>query len=165
MSTPEETPLPIFGAVEDLMLGILRPFFQGHPVSIETTFHGDMRLPAVVPIHTPQSSQTDMEAGEQQFMESAVVELNTFSEGLEAERDNAQLQQACKHALMMAQRKQLVVSGVGSINRVQTLSTATPQQGMGAFTIPSGVSSYQSRYRLLLRPDSSAPNPFLTPAS
>lgn len=168
-----ETDLPVFGAVEDLMLGILRPWFQGHAVSVETTYHTDMRLPCVVPLHANHGGLPSFDTNDNSLTVSAMVEMNTFTEGLEAERDGAQLQEACKHALIQAQRKQLVVPGVGVINRINASSMASQKSDWATSTgvvqyetLPLGVVRYEAVYRLLLRPVKSAlnSNPYLTPA-
>lgn len=168
-----ETSLPIFGPVEDLLLGILRPFFWGKDVLVAESFYNDMSLPAVIPLHSRRSGNVGYQNKDQAFTESCIIEVNTICEGPEAKTQNAELQEACKHALFHAWRDQVVVPGVGCINTIQAGSKATEQSDWATntgvvqyATLPAGAVRYESIYKLLLRPDtdpSATKNRYLTP--
>jgi hypothetical protein len=169
-----ETNLPIFGPVEDLMLGILRPFFEDKGVLVAEAFYEGMTLPAVIPLHSRRSGNVGFQNKDQAFTEPALIEMNTICEGPEAKRENAELQEAVKHALFLAWRRQIVVPGVGVINRIQAGSKATEQSDWATSTgvvqystLPASAIRYEAIYKLLLRPDrsSSTTNRFLTPTN
>lgn len=168
-----ETTLPVFGAVEDLMLGVLRPFFTGTDVKVEAAYYEGMRLPAVIPLHARRSGGVTYQNADQAFTEAALIEVNTICEGVDADLWNAELQEACRHALILAQRNQLVVPGVGVINRIQASTKATRQTDWATATglvqyatLPAGAVRYEAVYKLLLRPDpnASTTNRYLRPA-
>lgn len=167
-----ETPLPVFGAVEDLLLGIFRPFFAGTDAYVSAAYHEGMKLPAIIPLHARRSGGITYQNSDQAFTEAALIEVNTITEGLNADADGAELQEACRHALLLAQRRQLVIPGVGVINRIQSSTKATRQSdwatasGLVQYaTLPAGAIRYESIYKLLLRPDpnASTSNRYLQP--
>lgn len=168
-----ETPLPVFGAVEDLLLGILRPFFAGTDAKVEAAYYEGMQLPTVIPLHARRSGGVTYQGADQAFTEASLIEVNTICEGPEADMQNAELQEACRHALLLAQRKQLVVPGVGVLNRIQASTKATRQTDWATATglvqyatLPAGAIRYEAVYKLLLRPDpnASTTNRYLQPA-
>lgn len=168
-----ETPLPVFGAVEDLLLGIFRPFFAGTDANVSAAYYEGMKLPTVIPLHARRSGGVSYQTSDQAFTEAALIEVNTITEGLNADADGAELQEACRHALLLAQRRQLVVPGVGVINRIQSSTKATRQSdwatasGLVQYaTLPSGAIRYEAIYKLLLRPDphATSTNRYLQPA-
>lgn len=167
-----ETTLPVFGAVEDLLLGIFRPFFAGTDATVSAAYYEGMKLPAVIPLHARRSGGITYQNSDQAFTEAALIEVNTITEGANADADGAELQEACRHALLLAQRQQLVIPGVGVINRIQSSTKATRQSDWATATglvqyatLPAGALRYESIYKLLLRPDpnASTSNRYLQP--
>lgn len=167
-----DTSMPVFGAVEDLLLGILRPFFEGTDANVYAGYFDGMVLPAIVPLHARRSGGVTYQNADQAFTEATLIEVNTICEGPNADLQSAELQEACRHALLQAQREQITVPGVGAINRIQASTKATRQPDWATATgivqyatLPLGAVRYEAVYKLLLRPDASTPttNRYLNP--
>lgn len=165
------TSYPSFGPVEDLMIGILRPFFAGKGVTVYPEYEEGMQLPAVVPIHSRRSGTTPFSGGDIRFTQPAIVEMNTICDGPDSDDLNADLQEACRIALVQAWMKQTVIPSVGSINRIDNSTKATHVSDWATSTgvvqyanLPAGANRYEAVYRLILRPPiGGAPNRFLDP--
>lgn len=163
------TTLPIFGAVEDLLLGILRPVLEPKGVHVYAEFEEHMQLPAVVPLSSRRSGTTAFDGADVAHMRTAVIEMNTICDGPDSAKENAELQEACRHVIINAWRNQTVVEGAGVINRIDNSTIATHVTDWATSTgvvqyanLPNGAERYEAVYRLLIRPPTiPAPNRFM----
>jgi hypothetical protein len=166
---------PVFGAVEDLVLGLLRPYFaklaqQGPAVHVYTSYQEDMKTPGILCLNTRRTGIEAYSTNDDNYMRAVVLEVNTFADGNEAEKDAADLQEAVRHVFMDAQRRQLVIPNVGVINKVTSPVLATQHTDWATASgpvqyakLPHGVTRYEGRYRLIMRPASTYENKFLAP--
>lgn len=165
---------PDFGAVEDLLLGIFRTWFDGQDVHISDLFTEGMQLPAVVARADRRSGLQAFGADDDRFMRSTVVSINCFSfgpddNGLNADKHCAQLAESCTLAMRHALASQLVIPGVGHLahyERAQPFTRVTDWQTSTSVvqyaSLPSGVVRYEGIYRILYRPPKGGSgNPFL----
>lgn len=164
------TVYPVFGAVEDLLLNILREYFEGQDVHVYEKYHEGIQLPAVIPLSANKSGVVAYQTPEDQWLRSAMVELNTIASGPERDKINAQLQEACRHALYEAWFAQKTYPGIGVINKVSNSNYARPESDWATSShavqyakLPNGASRYEAIYRLLIRPPkaSTYDNPFI----
>lgn len=164
------TVFPIFGAVEDLFLAILSEFFKDHPdVHIYDQYSEDMELPAVIPLSANRSGMVAYQTSEDRWMRSGIIELNTIASGNDREIVNAQLQEACRHAIFEAWYHQRDYANHGSISTVSNSNYARPESDWATTShavqyakLPAGASRYEARYRVLVRPSRTYDNPFLS---
>lgn len=167
---------PSFGTTEDLILGLLRPWFAaveaagGPKVNIYTDYQEGMVPPFVLVMNTRRTGIEAYATKEDNWARSAVLEVNTVCDGTEAERDAADLQESVRHCLIEAQANQTVVPNVGVINQITTPVMATRQTDWASASgpvqyakLPHGQTRYEGRYRLIMRPPSTYENQFLAP--
>lgn len=164
------TVYPVFGALEDLLLTILDDYFKDHPeVHVYERYSEDMQLPAIVPLSANRSGMVAYQTPEDQWVRSGIVELNTIATGPDRDLVNAQLQEACRHAIYEAWFHQRDYPNHGVINKVSNSNYARPETDWATTShavqyakLPSGSSRYEARYRLLVRPSATFSNPFLS---
>lgn len=152
--------IPIFGSVDDLMLGLFKRFFEAHPdITIGTHYSTGMQPPAVIIRRERRSGQASVDSDDDRFLKSALVSVNTLTAGPDADALGEELQEACRIAIREAQQGQVVIPGCGYISaitnsvepsRVSDWATST---GVVQYaSLPKGWSRYESVYRLLIRP-------------
>lgn len=169
---------PVFGAAEDLVLGLLKPYFErlasagGPDVRVYTTYQDGMQTPGVLILNTRRTGIDAYATRDENWTRSVVLEVNTFADGDNADRDAADLQEAIRHVFLDAHARQVVVPGSGSISAVSSSVMAVRQTDWATASgptqyarLPSGTSRYEARYRLLVRPDATYDNQFLAPFS
>lgn len=167
---------PVFGAVEDLVIGLLRPYFTrlqeagGPEVHVYTSYQEDMRTPGILCLNTRRTGIEAYSTNDDNWVRSVVLEVNTFADGAEAERDAADLQEVVRHIFMDAQRRQVVIPNVGVLNKVTSPVMATQHTDWATASgpvqyakLPHGITRYEGRYRLLMRPSATYDNKFLFP--
>lgn len=167
---------PVFGAAEDLVIGLLRPYFErladagGPDVRVYTQYEDGMVTPSVLAINTRRTGIDAYAVKDEAFIRSVVLEVNTLTTGRNADKDAADLQEAVRHVFMDARRRQVVIPNVGVINTMSSSVMATRQTDWATSSgptqyakLPHGASRYEGRYRLLIRPPSTYENQFLAP--
>ena len=167
---------PAFGASEDLVVGLLRPYFDrlvkagGPDVRVYTNYEDGMVMPCVLAINTRRTGIDAYAVKDEPWIRSVVLEVNTLASGRNADEDAAKLQEAIRHVFMNAQRNQIIVPNVGYINRLSSSVMATRQTDWATSSgptqyakLPHGASRYEARYRMLIRPPSTYDNKFLAP--
>jgi hypothetical protein len=169
--TQREVNLPVFGPVEDLALGILRPFFEGTGVTVYATFTEGMSTPAVIARQDRKSGQSVHYSSDARFIQPALLSVDTITTGINADQEGAQLQEAVRIALLEAQRNQIVVPGVGYISVIENAGNASRTSDWATSTgvvqyasLPKGAIRYDNTFRLYLRPDndqSRTTNPYV----
>lgn len=152
------------------MLVILREYFQDRSdVHVYERYSEDMELPAVIPLSANRSGMVAYQTPADQWVRSGIVELNTIASGPDRDWLNAQLQEACRHAIYEAWHKQKDYPNYGVINKVSNSNYARPESDWATSShavqyakLPNGASRYEARYRLLVRPSRTYENPFLS---
>lgn len=164
--------IPTFGSVDDLLLGIFRPFFNGQDVHVGTLFSSAIEPPLVIVRRERRSGTASVDSDDDRFIQPAIVSVNTITSGPDADMLGEQLQEACRIAIREAQQNQYVVPGGGSISaitnsiepsRVSDWATSTGVVQYAA--LPKGWVRYESVYRLLIRPpdQTTVTNRYITP--
>ncbi|WP_159702661.1 hypothetical protein [Arthrobacter sp. 18067] len=167
-----QTNYPVFGPVDDLMLGVFRRFFEGQDVHVGTLFTVDLEPPMVIARRERKSGTLAAKTPDERFLLPAVVSVNTIVSGVDADQMGDQLQEACRHALRTAQQEQWMIPDAGVINKIENSTGATRVNDWATSTgvvqyasLPKGWVRHESIYRLLIRPpaQSTITNPFITP--
>lgn len=174
--TSQNITFPVFGAIEDLMIGLLRPWFArvvaagGPQVNVYSEYQADMVPPYVLVLNTRRTGIEAYETKDDEWARAAVVEVNAICDGLDAEADCSALQESVRHCFLDAHRNQIVVPNAGVINQVTTPTLATRQTDWASASgpvqyakLPHGASRFEARYRMIIRPTSTYENKFIAP--
>lgn len=165
--------IPIFGSADELMLGILRPFFEGQGVHIGTLFASALEPPIIIVRRERRSGAQAFDSQDDRFIQSALVSINTITAGVDADEIAEELQEACRIAIRQAVINQTVVPGAGHITRLDNavlpsrVSDWATSTGVVQYaSLPKGWVRYESVYKLLISPPDQAlaNNRFITPA-
>lgn len=164
--------IPTMGSVDDLLLGIVKPFFAGQPIHVGTLFAEGLPTPTIIVRRERRSGTASVDVHDDRYLQPAIVSVNTITDGPDADALGEQLQEACRIAIREAQQNQLQVPGSGHIaeitnsiepSRVSDWATST---GVVQYaSLPKGCVRYESVYRLVIRPpkQSQVNNPFVPP--
>lgn len=154
--------IPVIGDPVDLMLHILEPL-KAKGVHVYSAFEDDMELPAVVPLFSRRSGESAFNGYDIGRTRVALLEMNTITEGPDADDDGHQLQEACRKLIIEAWMNQVEVPGVGVINRItntilgSAVSDWQTSTGVVQYAnLPAGAQRFEAVYRLLLRPPRSS---------
>lgn len=165
--------IPIFGSADELMLGILRPFFAGQEVHIGTLFASGLEPPVIIARRERRSGTQVIDVRDDRFVQAAVVSINTITAGIDADEIGEELQEACRIAIRQAVINQTVVPGAGHITRLENAIVpsrvadwATSTGVVQYSSLPKGWVRYESVYRLIIAPPSQelSTNRFVTPS-
>lgn len=165
--------IPIFGSADELMLGILRPFFHGSNVHIGTLFSSGLEPPIIIARRERRSGTQAIDTADDRFTQPVVMSINTITSGVDADEVGEELQEACRIAIRQAVINQTVVPGAGHITRVDNaivpsrVSDWATSTGVVQYaSLPKGWVRYESVYRLILSPPEQAlaNNRFVTPS-
>lgn len=165
--------IPIFGSADELMLGILRPFFEGQGVHVGTLFASGLEPPAVIVRRERRSGDVNLRVTDDRFLQPSIVSVNTLTSGLDADEIGEELQEACRIAIRQAVLDQTVVPGAGHISLMQNSTMpsrvsdwATSTGAVQYASLPKGWVRYESVYLLILSPPKhgTTTNRFVTPA-
>lgn len=151
-----------FAPAEDIVLPLLREGLD--PVRVQTLVEFDQGFPFV---HTRRAQGLTSDIGDPRFVDSVLIQVNVFTEGIDADESGAVLSDAVRAVLWRAYKEQLVVPGRGWISyfdlrqppkRASDWATATgPVQYAD---LPTGVYRYESMYQLGIRRPFSRPYPY-----
>ena len=153
--------VPVFGSVDELLLGVLRRFFAENApgVHIGTLVTPNMPLPAIVARSERRSGTIANKVTDDRFLRPAVISVKTFPAGVDADEAGEELQEAIHQAFRRAHDEQWVIPDAGVINtldnstvpsRVSDWATSTGVVQYAA--LPKGWVRYESIWRLLIRP-------------
>lgn len=165
--------IPIFGSADELLLGIFRPFFEGKGVHIGTLFSSGLEPPIIIVRRERRSGTQSVDVGDDRFLQSAIVSVNTITSGVDADEMGEELQEACRIAIRQAVINQTVVPGAGHITRLENaivpsrVSDWATSTGVVQYaSLPKGWVRYEAVYRLILSPPEQAlaNNRFVTPS-
>lgn len=163
------TTYPVFGTIEDLIITILKEYFEDKDVTVYERYNEGAQLPCVVPLSANRSGMIAYQTPEDMWVRSAMIELNTVASGVDRDKINAQLQEACRHALYEAWYAQIDYPGIGVINKISNSNFARPESDWATSShavqyakLPNGASRYEAMYRILVRPSATYSNPFLS---
>lgn len=165
---------PVFGDVELLTKRILVDHFAlvekagGPYVQIASSYQQNMQTPLVLAINTRRTGLDAYGNNDEMFMRSAIMEINTVTDGIDAETDGIQIHESVKQALVTARLKQTHYPGLGILNDVSSPLTATRQTDWATSTgpvqyskLPEGAVRYEARYKMIIRPSYEHHNKFL----
>ena len=165
-------PIPEFGPAEDLLLRILRQYFYGDPLALSrppgsgptdpeivTLLPQDQVFPTVLIRRDKRSGSQNIRVENQRHMQSMVATFETFTQGLEADREGSMLQESVRHALQGAVDRQAGYPDIGYLNHMSLWSQparvsdyATSTGVVQYASLPNGVVRYESIYQFIIRP-------------
>lgn len=165
---------PIFGSINNLLMGVLRGYFAGQDIHIGTTLSEgilDEGRPIIVARRNRRAS--DMASTkDDRFTRSLVVGVETLTYGADADELGEQLQEACARALTQAQRSQIVIPDGGSLSEIRNNTDPSRASDWATSTgvvqyasLPKGWIRYESLWQLVVRPpvQGTVTNPFIRP--
>lgn len=164
--------IPIFGSADELMLGILRPFFAGEDVYIGSLYASGLEPPVIIVRRERRSGAQAAHVDDDRHIQAALVSIQTITAGVDADELGEELQEACRIAIRQAVINQTVVPGAGHITRIDNailpsrVSDWATSTGVVQYSsLPKGWVRYESVYRLIISPPDQAlvNNRFVTP--
>lgn len=149
---PEVTSMVEFSPLEDLVLALLRAELP-ITVKVQSLIEDEQEFPFVLVRRTPDWGWP---GGDERFLDSGNLTVSVLAEGLEADADCAALSEAVRVILRDSLNK--VVPGLGHIVGITRLQTprrvsdwATSTGPVQYASLPTGVTRYESVYRLSIR--------------
>lgn len=164
--------IPVFGSVDEMVLGIFRRFFEGQDVHIGTLYSEDLKPPIIITRRERRSGTVMTKTADDRFLRPAIFSVQTITSGVDADEIGEELQEACHLAIRTAQQEQWVIPDAGVLSVVENSSTpsrvadwATSTGVVQYASLPKGWVRYEAIYRVLYRPpaQSTITNRFLTP--
>lgn len=168
---------PSFGPIHRLGLGIIRDWFegvvvQGRPVTIGSRIPADLSdsMPLVMIRSDRRSGGDTRRSGDERFLRSSLLSVETFTVGLNAESDGYNIQESVRLGLWDAWRNQTSVPGAGSLARIITSSDASLVSDYATSTgvvqyasLPKGAARTESIFQVFVRPpaQSTLDNPYI----
>lgn len=168
---------PDFAPIEDLLIGVFRKWFAdvGEPVYVGSEFVKAMPLPAVIARADRRSGlQAFHTTSDDRFQRANVIAISVFcngpaDNGLDADKQGAQLAESVTLAMRTAMQEQWVIPGNGHLSVVDCsmpFSRVTDWQTSTSVvqyaSLPSSTVRYEAIYRVLIRPpQEGSGNPFL----
>lgn len=164
--------IPVFGSVDDLMLGLFRQFFDGQDIHIGSLYASELPTPTIIVRRERRSGTASVDSDDDRYLKPAIVSVNTITDGPNADELGEQLQEACRIAIREAQLNQRVIPGCGYISEITNsidpsrVSDWATSSGVVQYSaLPKGLARWESVYRLLIRPPQDAvSNPFVPPS-
>lgn len=165
--------IPIFGSADELILGILRPFFEGKDVHIGTLYSHGIEPPMIIARRERRSGTQAADVADDRFVQPAIFSINTITSGVDADEVGEELQEACRIAIRQAVINQTVIPGAGHIVKLDNaiipsrVSDWATSSGVVQYSqLPKGWVRYESVYRCILAPPDQAlaNNRFVTPS-
>lgn len=151
--------LPVFGSAEELVLGVLRKFFEGKGVHVGTLYSPGLEPPIVMVRRERRSGSVGLRGYDDRHLQSAIVSINTITSGIDADELCEELQEACRLAIRQAQQNQTVIPGAGHISLIESsimpsrVSDWATSSGVVQYaSLPKGWVRYEAVYLLLVRP-------------
>lgn len=158
-----------FGPVEDLLLELLWPLEDEIPgLMIRSLIPDDVTCPFVLVRREPgaYSSASFGLAGDDRFIERAVVKINTFTQDPDGDARGALLQDVIRRRLQACWWRQIVVPGLGAIARIQTSAPAQRVSDWATSTgvvqyanLPQNSHRYEATFGLAIRPSRTSRDP------
>jgi|GEM_PF-5277025 len=151
--------LPYFGSIDELSRRIFEEYFVGMDVHVYTTFSENMLTPAIVSRRDRRSGTLALATRDDRFMQPAILMVSTVTEGVDADQEGEELQEACRYALRLAQQRQTSYPGCGhlavivaSTHPAKVSDWQTSTTVVQYASLPKGAVRYESIFRLLVRP-------------
>lgn len=163
---------PVFGSMDELLLGIFRRFFEGQDIHLGTLFTEDLQPPIIIARRERRSGTVADSTEDHRFLMPAIFSVNTITAGVDADEIGEELQEACRLALIQAQQEQWVIPDAGVISTIENSTVATRVSDWATSTgvvqyasLPKHWVRYESIYRVLYRPpqQSTITNRFVRP--
>jgi hypothetical protein len=156
--------------VDDMIIKVLKDYFEGQGIYIGTMYASALKPPFIIARRERRSGTPSIDSTDDRFIQSAIVSINTVTDGPDADQIAEELQEACRLAIREAQQNQTEFPAMGSISsitnsiepsRVADWATSTGQVQYAS--LPKGWTRFESVYRLLIRAPktTAAPNRFV----
>jgi hypothetical protein len=149
-----------FSPVEDVILPIVRDRLPG--LRVQSLIDFQQEFPAVVIRRSAQGLAADI--GDPRFVDSALIAVSVFVEGVNGDEEGAVLSEAVRVILREAKELQTVVPGLGHIcyfdQRTppkRTPDWATSVGPVQYADLPTGITRYEATYQLGIRRPFSRP--------
>lgn len=156
---PETLALVEMTPAEDLILAILRDALPNIPIHTLVELHQEMPFVLI-----RSSGSWGQWGGDERFIDSTTLDVQTFAEGLNADSDANLLAEAVRVALRDAKHK--VVPGKGYLLAVEVLERpkrapdwANSVGPVQYADLPAGVQRWETIYRIAIRRPKSKPFP------
>lgn len=155
--------LPAFAPIEDLMLAIFRPLEDEIPgLVVCTKIPANASLPLIMVRREPGAFSSDSfgNARDSRFLDRAVVKVDTFVGGIDADADSALLQDIIRRRFFTVLKRQTTYPGMGHLVYLKlsapahsTSDWATSTGVVQYASLPKGWKRYESTYGLIVKPD------------
>ena len=168
---------PAFGPIHRLGLKIVREWFaqvehDGRKVTVGSRIPEDLsdKLPFVMVRADRRSGAQSFRSGDERFLKTSLLSIETFTTGLNAENDGYDLQESVRLALWQAWHDQVTVPDAGSISKILNSSEASLVSDYATSTgvvqyasLPKGAARTEAIYQVFTRPPAaeSITNPFI----
>lgn len=168
---------PAFGPVHRLGLAIVRDWLEGvtHdgvPITVGSRIPADMsdKLPFVMVRADRRSGGQTRQSGDERFLRSSLLSIETFTVGVNAENDGYALQESIRLALWQAWRDQVTVPDAGSISTIISSSDAALVSDYATSTgvvqyasLPKNAARTEQIFQIFIRPprQDTIVNPFI----
>lgn len=168
---------PAFGPVHRLGLAIVRDWLEGvtHdgvPIKVGSRIPADMsdKLPFVMVRADRRSGGQTRQSGDERFLRSSLLSIETFTVGVNAENDGYALQESIRLALWQAWRNQVTVPDAGSISTIISSSDAALVSDYATSTgvvqyasLPKNAARTEQIFQIFIRPprQDTIVNPFI----
>lgn len=172
--------LPVFGSVSKLMINVMNYYFHGVPTSeapypdqqegvkVVSRYQKGILPPMVFPEVDKSSGAVAFQTKDDRHMRSYIITLNTITEGINADSDAGELQEAGKEALRLAVLEQWYFPDSGSISYIENSSPpsrvsdwATSTGVVQMASLPEHWARWESIHRIMVRPPREATNKFI----
>lgn len=140
-----------FKPIEDMVLGILREALTG--VLVGTLIEDDHVFPAVM---VRSNGDWGLWNGDTRFIDTAQLNVQVFTEGLNADEDGQLLSEAVRVVLIGARNQ--VIPGIGHITHIEMIERprrlpdwATSAGPVQYADLPTGVFRYETIYEVAIK--------------
>ena len=155
-----------FASTTNLVLALLKPLEGEVPgLKVRSLLESEFTLPYVLVRAVSGAWGSDSFHGsDRRFLQRAVVDVQTFTDGINADTAGDALSELCYQVLFAAKQKGTLVPGVGYLNFIRTSTAARRVSDWATSTgvqqyanLNKGYTRYQATYGIVHRPDFSAP--------
>lgn len=168
---------PVFGPIHRLGLAIVRDWLDGvtHdgvPITVGSRIPADMSesLPFVMVRADRRAGGQARQSGDERFLRSSLLSIETFTVGVNAENDGYALQESIRLGLWQAWKNQVSVPDAGSISTIISSSDASLVSDYATSTgvvqyasLPKNAARTEQIFQVFVRPPNQASivNPFI----
>ncbi|WP_432483917.1 hypothetical protein [Kineococcus esterisolvens] len=156
-----------FAPVEDFMLALLRRALPD--ISVQSLIWDEPVFPFIL---VRRGSGLGVYNSDHRFLDSAMVEVHTFTQDPDGDEDGAILSEAVRVSIFRALDEQQVFPSLGHLTKVEidlpprrVTDWATASGPVQYADLPAGVWRYQTTYRVEIRKPRRAPSALTIPTT